>query len=320
MAAALDLTHLRTFAAIADCGGFGRAATTLHVSQPTVSQHVRSLERRLGQTLVERSGRGARLTDAGERLLLEARRLLDVHDRALERLEAAGPRTIVIGSTETAAESVLPELLATLRDAFPDHTVQFRIDGSAEMESAVAKGEIDLAVTLGVGTEMPGNEIGDLPMHWYAAPAWVPPRPGEAWPMIAFVEPCSMRQRALEVLGERGRRVDVVAESTSLEGVLAAARAGLGVAPLPSAGRVPHGLVLRSDLPDLGLISVRLLARRGVDSTVEETAFVALREFYAAQRHRRTADPATSSIGHGYGLSSADVIGPPPRPLAAWSP
>ncbi|MFI5428938.1 LysR family transcriptional regulator [Aeromicrobium sp. UC242_57] len=60
MAATLDLIHLRSFVAISDCGGFGRAATVLHMSQPTVSQHVRALEKRLGQPLVEKHGRGVR--------------------------------------------------------------------------------------------------------------------------------------------------------------------------------------------------------------------------------------------------------------------
>ena len=65
----LDIVHLRTLVAIADCGGFGRAAVALHISQPTVSQHVRTLERRLERTFIEKVGRKARFTPAGERLL-----------------------------------------------------------------------------------------------------------------------------------------------------------------------------------------------------------------------------------------------------------
>ncbi|MFD0888921.1 LysR family transcriptional regulator, partial [Streptosporangium algeriense] len=56
MGALLDLVQLRTFVAIAECGGFGRAASALRTSQPTVSQHVRSLERVVGRPLVERAG------------------------------------------------------------------------------------------------------------------------------------------------------------------------------------------------------------------------------------------------------------------------
>jgi len=91
MAAPLDLAHLRSLVTIADVGGFSRAARTLHLSQPTVSQHVRLLEKRVGAPVVERAGRATRFTPVGERLLVEARRILAVHDDALVRLGAAPP-------------------------------------------------------------------------------------------------------------------------------------------------------------------------------------------------------------------------------------
>ncbi|MCK0517601.1 LysR family transcriptional regulator [Williamsia sp. DF01-3] len=65
MADPLDLVHLRTLVAIAETGGFRRAADSLHLSQPTVSQHVRLLEKRLKQSLVVKDGRGSRFTAAG---------------------------------------------------------------------------------------------------------------------------------------------------------------------------------------------------------------------------------------------------------------
>ncbi|MGL1728879.1 hypothetical protein ACSTG4_23560, partial [Vibrio parahaemolyticus] len=67
---------------------------------------VRSLEKRLQQPLVERDGRRASFTLAGEKLLAEARRILAVHDEALARLDVTRARTIVVGSTETAAEQI----------------------------------------------------------------------------------------------------------------------------------------------------------------------------------------------------------------------
>jgi DNA-binding transcriptional LysR family regulator len=90
-----------------------------------------------------------------------------------------------------------------------------------------------------------------------------------------------MRQKGLENLGRDGRRVQVTAESTSLEGVLAAARAGLGIAVLPTTGRIPDGLVIRDDLPELGDISVRLFSRRGLPQGIEATALSALETFFA---------------------------------------
>jgi DNA-binding transcriptional LysR family regulator len=279
----LDIVPLRTFVAISDCGGFGRAASALHLSQPTVSQHVRLLERRLGQTLIEKVGRQAKLTAAGERLLVEARRILSVHDDALERLEVTPSSAIVIGSTETAADQILPQLLSTVRDAYPERPIQFHIDRSTQMTESVTKGLIDLAIILGLGNDLPGDEVGVLPLNWYSSPDWQPPSGEQPWHLVGYVEPCGMRQKGLEQLSSLGRGVRVTAESTSLEGVLAAARAGLGVAVLPTAGRIPDGLVVQRGLPDLGQISVRLVTRRGLEPGIERTAFSALEKFFAAK-------------------------------------
>ncbi len=288
MSSTLDLIQLRSFVAIADCGGFGRAATALHLSQPTVSQHVRGLERRLKQTLVEKDGRRAKFTPDGERLLNEARRILVVHDEAFARLAATTERVLVIGSTETAAEQVLPQLLTTLRNTFPDRHVQFSIDRSTQMTEGVAKGAIDAAILLGLSPDTPGTRVGTLPLRWFGAPGRTLVEDGVVR-LVAYSEPCGMRQRALSELGEAGYRVDVVAESTSLEGVLGAARAGLGVAVLPSADAAPAGLDELTDLPALGVIGVYLAARRGLEMDVEAAALSALEEFFDAL----TAPPGT---------------------------
>ncbi|WKK71109.1 LysR family transcriptional regulator [Rathayibacter oskolensis] len=221
----LDIVHLRTLVAIADCGGFGRAAVALHISQPTVSQHVRTLERRLERTFIEKAGRKARFTPAGERLLVQARRILAVHDDALETLDAASENPLALGLTEPAAEQLLPRLLETLRRAFDDRPLSFSLDRSTHLAEAVARGVVDLAVILGVGGDLPGRQVATLPLDWYAAPGWQPPE-GAPIPLVAYSEPCGMRQRALQQLGAFGHEVRVVAESAGLEGVIAAARAG----------------------------------------------------------------------------------------------
>lgn len=278
----LDLVQLRTFVAIAECGGFGRAAAALHVSQPTVSQHVRLLEKRLGATLVRREGRQARFTAAGDRLLVEARRIIGVHDEALGRLTARRRESVVIGSTETAAEQVLPRLLATLREAYAGWSVRFQLDRSTQMVELVNRGVVDLAVLLGFTGETQGKVVGSLPLRWYTAPGGpgAGPRPGQPLPLVAYLEPCGMRQRALQKLSEAGRSVEVAAESASLEGVIAAVRAGLGVAVLPSGGVSPDGLVECPQLPGLGVIGVHLAGRRGLEPEVEDAAFAALADFF----------------------------------------
>jgi DNA-binding transcriptional LysR family regulator len=294
MTNSLDLEHLRTLVAIAECGGFSKAAAVRHISQPALSQHVRLLERAVKRKLFEKDGRGMRLTYDGERVLAEARSIIEVHDQSMQRLQIDRPDTIVVGSTEHAAEQVLPEMLRALQAAFPDLTTRFQIGRSTQLAESVGKGALDVAFVLDPRGNGAGQEVGQLPLRWYAAPGWQPPTDGADWPLVAFEEPCGMRERALAALGADGRRVDVTAQSTTLEGVLAGVRAGLGVALLPSAGERPSGLVVRTDLPDLGTTSLRMLARRGLDVDVETTALEAGTAFFQSHSRLRVVRPAAT--------------------------
>lgn len=283
MTNSLDLEHLRTIVAIAECGGFSKAAAVRHISQPALSQHVRLLERGMKRKLFEKDGRAMKFTPAGEQVLVEARKIIEVHDASLRLLQVERPDAIVVGSTEHAADQVLPEMLHALRRAFPASATRFEIARSTQLADSVAKGSVDLAFVLDPSGHGPGYEVGELPLHWYAAPGWTPPEPGEVWPLVAFEEPCGFRERALQLLANGGHRVEVTAASTTLEGVLAGVRAGLGIALLPSAGRRPAGLTVRMDLPRAGHTHMRMLARRGLDRAVERAALSAGEEFFASR-------------------------------------
>ncbi|MEU0543891.1 LysR family transcriptional regulator [Nocardia sp. NPDC005978] len=279
----LDLLHLRTLVTIADTGGFRRAADALHLSQPTVSQHIRMLERRLKCVLVEKNGRTSRFTPEGERLVMEARRLLAAQDQVLARFAEAPRPQINIGSTEHAADGLLPDLLGVLRTTYPEAGLHFRIDRSTALTDAVVKGVLDLVVVLGGNTAEPvGTEVGVLDLRWFAAPNWrLPPAPGPI-SLVAFAEPCGLRRRAVQALGERGYEVSVTAESGNLDGLLAAAKAGLGVALLPCLASGPCDLLPVGDLPEVGAIDVRLVTRRGLEDHIENIAVQAITAHYRA--------------------------------------
>ncbi|MBP2707687.1 LysR family transcriptional regulator [Microbispora sp. RL4-1S] len=282
MGALLDLVQLRTFVAIAECGGFGRAASALRTSQPTVSQHVRSLERVVGQPLVERTGRSTRFTSAGETLLVEARRLLAAHDAAMCRLGAERPAALTVGAIEHAACQVLPDLLGALMAALPGQDVVFRLDRSTALAEATTRGTLDMALILGVVPNVGGVQVGTLPLHWLSAPGWFMPPPDGPVPLVAFQEPCALRTRAVRALEGLGWSVRITTEATNLEGVLAAARAGLGVALLPTAYGVPQGLEEVRHLPSQGSIGLRLVSRQGLDAAIEAGAGEALRRFFSS--------------------------------------
>jgi DNA-binding transcriptional LysR family regulator len=277
----LDIIPLRSLIAVADAGGFHKAAADLRLSQSAVSQHIRRLERVIGRPVVEPDGRGARLTSVGVDLLAEARKIMAAHDEALRRLCGAADPAVtefVIGTTDHAADHILPPIIGALTQASPGLDVKFRFDRTTPLNEAVDRGNVDLAVFITEASTRKGTLVGALPLVWCAAPGWLPPSAGQPWPLIAIEAPCAIRGRALALLGEHGIRSRVVADAAYLAGVVNAARAGVGVALLALAGPPPEGLVALTALPAASPISLTARVRPGAD---QRTAQVALRVLHA---------------------------------------
>ncbi|GAA3033022.1 LysR family transcriptional regulator [Actinokineospora globicatena] len=276
MANVLDILPLRSFVAVADRGGFQRAATHLHLSQAAVSGHVRRLEAATGRRLVERDGRRSRFTPDGDRLLGYARRILALHDESLRALGVDTDTAIVIGSTEHAAAQLLPQLSATLEETLPEHRVRYRLDRGTALRDALGAGRMDLALLLGATDDPRATLVGELDLTWYSAPGWV--RPDGPVPLVAFDNPCALRTAALETLAAHRLSAEIGAEANQLAGVHAATAAGLGVAVLATCGTTPQGLVPRRDLPVLPPLPLYTWRRQDLDPTVLRHAVTALRD------------------------------------------
>jgi DNA-binding transcriptional LysR family regulator len=118
----VELRHLRYFAAVAEELSFTRAAERLHIAQPPLSTQIRNLEAELGVELFDRSRRAIELTDAGEVLLGETRRLLTQIEQALNATRNAGvgeTGRLTIGFVPSASTSTLPGHLRAFRARYP---------------------------------------------------------------------------------------------------------------------------------------------------------------------------------------------------------
>jgi DNA-binding transcriptional LysR family regulator len=281
MGAILDVVPLRSLVAVVDCGGFQRAASALHLSQGAVSQHVRRLETAVGRPLMERDHRGVRLTSDGAELLGKARQMLAIHDEILRDFAVDAPETLTIGSTEHAADQLLPGLTAMLNASFPGRRIHLRLDRSAQLRSALDSGAIDMALLLGPAADDQAHDVGELDLTWYSAPKWSPPD-GQTLPLVAIDEPCALRRRALDTLAAHRIAANVVCDAAHLAGFRAAVRAGLGVGLMASAGQAPDGLVKRSDLPVPAPIPLSVWARRGLNMSVINAATQSIREMLTA--------------------------------------
>jgi DNA-binding transcriptional LysR family regulator len=282
----LDIVPLRSFVAVADRGGFQRAASHLHLSQAAVSQHVRRLETATGRRLVERDGRRSRFTADGDQLLGYARQVLALHDEALRSFGLDSDDTVVIGSTEHAAAQLLPRLTATLGRSLPGRRVRYRLDRGTALREALGTGRLDLALLPGASDDPRATPVGELELTWYSAPGWS--RPAGPVPLVAFDSPCALRTRALETLAAHAIPAEIGAEANQLAGVHAATSAGLGVALLATLGTIPEGLVARADLPPPEPLPFTIWRRQGLPAEVTAQATASLRRLLTDNRDADT--------------------------------
>lgn len=280
MAQALDIAPLRSLVAVADCGGFHRAAAALHLSQSAVSQHLRRVEAVVGEPLIERSGRGIVFTEIGLKALRHARTILAAHDTALDDLGATEPKLLTIGATEHGADVMLAGLTRVLRERLPDRRVRFRLDRNVSLADSLERGLVDLAIMLdGAGLDR-ANASGLVRLQWISARA-LAVTTRDPLPLVIFSEPCTLREPAFAILDDHRIDYEIAAECGDLSGLYAAVRSGLGVALLPMIGKLPDGLCPAEGLPPANNASVLVRGRAGIDPDVLRTVDAAVRDVLA---------------------------------------
>ena len=160
----LNLAHVRTLQAVVSHGSFSRAAERLHLSQPAVSLHIRHLEQGAGLRLLERVGKRAFPTTAGEILLEHAGRALgelEAAHQALERLRGVVAGRLRLGTGATASTYLLPPLLRRLHARHPALELVVVTGNSAEIVAAVAGNQLDLGI---VTLPVSGRQLAVSPL------------------------------------------------------------------------------------------------------------------------------------------------------------
>ncbi|MEW2329781.1 LysR family transcriptional regulator [Micromonospora chersina] len=255
MARDLETALLRTFVTAVRAGSISRAATALGQTQPALSQQLRRLESVVGRPLLHRSPSGVSPTRAGAELLPYAERILSLSAQALTETGRALTGRCGIGLLEDLAASQLPQALADLARLHPGATLEVLSLSDTALREAYDGGRVQLVL----------DEVPHLP-----GPArWTVRRPlvwaigqgvdvaADPLPVVLFSGTCSWRTSVLETLEHADRPWRVAFESNSLVGVLAAVRAGLGVAALMPANLEPamacHDAESLPTLPDVEL-------------------------------------------------------------------
>lgn len=145
----MELRSLHYFVRIAELGSITRAAAHLHVAQPALTRHVQRLEDELNVALFTRANRGVRLTEAGQKLLDGATRILRDIERTGDEIRAQDAHPsgkIILGITPTLCPVLVPDLLAAMRRDYPMIELKVMHAGMVRLEEFVIDGRVDIAL------------------------------------------------------------------------------------------------------------------------------------------------------------------------------
>ncbi|HEX4818360.1 MAG TPA: LysR family transcriptional regulator [Nonomuraea sp.] len=260
----LETALLRSFVTTVRAGSISRAAATLGRSQPALSQQLRKLERAVGSPLLYRAPSGVTLTRVGEELLPYAERILGLLAQALAETGGALAGHCGVGLLEDLAASRLPQALADLTRLHPDATLEVLSLSRAAMREVYDTGRVQLVLDEVANLPWPPRWAVRLPLVWAVGQGVAVG--ADPLPVVLFSNTCSWRTSVLQTMEESGRRWRVAFESNSLAGVLAALRAGLGVAALLPAN-IEQGMACHDEaaLPALPDVELGLTRRPGTE-------------------------------------------------------
>jgi DNA-binding transcriptional LysR family regulator len=229
----LDLELLRSFVSVVDSGGFTRAGERVHRTQSTVSQQIKRLEDDVGQPLLNRTGKDVTPTEAGERLLSYARRLLSLAEEARDVLSRPGNEgAIRLGVPEDFAAYRLAKLLAAFSRSQPGLRLDVRADQSTYLRRDLERGELDLALFKRAAGEKGGVAVWPERVHWVTSKNHPRETRAGSVPLIGFPTGCLYRAGAIHALESAGRAWHMAYTSSNLTGIQAAVAAGLGLSIL----------------------------------------------------------------------------------------
>ena len=241
----MTLRQLEVFLAVAREKSFSRAATRIHSSQPTLSEHVSELEGELGKKLFFRQGRGREvtMTEAGrvfEQYAVAAVSAVEGARQALAGLDGLAHGSLLIGASTTPGLYVMPGLVAAFRAKYPGVDLKLQIANSQAIEGRVRERELDLGIVGGHAIS-PGQKcltagmLDELvlivpPTHGWAKRREIAPQLLADESLLLREEGSATRSVTERTLLRAGIRFRVAMELDHTEAIKQGVMAGLGVA------------------------------------------------------------------------------------------
>jgi DNA-binding transcriptional LysR family regulator len=241
----LNLDQLRAFVEVIERGSFTAAAKELNLTQPAVTHQLQELERRFQVTLVERMGKRAYLTEAGEKLIEHARHLLEEDARTLAAMRRFGDGwlgRVRIGTSMTVLMYVLPPILRQLKIAHPKLEINLKANLTNATLQMLKTNALDLGLCA-IPIEDPAFEtvrlfkdelVAILPATWQRAPKRATPAFLSQCPLILGNEASALRKTVTNWLALAGPPPKPVMEFDTVEAIKSLVSVGLGASIVPS--------------------------------------------------------------------------------------
>ncbi len=231
----LDIESLRALLAVLDHGGMTKAAERLNLGQSAVSRKIQRLEDRVGRPLLIRDGHTLRPTRAGRSLLNDARAMVELHDRAVARLNSSDlTGTVKLSCNGEVDICQIASLLGVFKCRHPHANVEFTLDHSGSLIDWVDSGAIDLAVFQVTEKSLRPSDI----QLWTESLSWVTsashPFRENPVPLIDFGTHCYYNEFTHQILEDAGISFRPAFSAASSLDVRAAVQAGIGVAVMSS--------------------------------------------------------------------------------------
>lgn len=289
----MELHQLRYFVETVRTGNFTRAAERCHVTQPTLSHQIRKLEEELGEPLLQRRKKGATPTPFGEQFFERAVRILREVDEAKEAAVSftEGVRgQLRIGAIPTIAPYLLPHLVRTALDRFPDLTFRISEEPTDELFQHLRSGSLDLAI-VSPPIDGPEWELKPLPRDELLAtfpldhPLVDEPELDlgkiARYPLVLMNEAHCLRGQVMQLCKHSAVEPEISIQSSQFDTVLAMVEIGLGISFTPAMATrhlTSRKVVFRSLTPDPVFRPVSFVWPRQTSRTTAFNAFLDLAE------------------------------------------
>jgi DNA-binding transcriptional LysR family regulator len=232
MAKYLDIHTVEAFLKVAELNSFTLAAESLCVTQSGVTIKIQRLEKNIGYPLFHRTPRQIYLSPEGEAFLPKAQSLLKAHMLAIAPVsDDNGIRDFIIGISDHVFDMQLLQILNSLRSKHPNIRIKIEVDSSTKILQMMERKAMDVAIVTQDGDKKGGDKIRKENYKWYASNTYIKNENGVS--LITLRDSCRLRKVVTELLAEKKIKWYNGFQGGGLSTIIAAAKAGAGVVPLP---------------------------------------------------------------------------------------